>query len=381
MKHRTVIWLTLLLCTSAGSQAAPSAKAVEDAAWKSFQDLKQFTAHGGYLWWYSTDGQLRAGEGSDLVERSVIWVQPPGTPTVGLALLRLYDATHDPRYLTAAAEAGEALAWGQLATGGWTAYIDFENKYGRPLHYRRDFENGDKKPGKRFDASSFDDDITQAAVRLLLELDARLKGTRPAITHALQYALDHILAAQFKNGGWPQCFDLELDRDRPDLPLTCPNPWPRERPGGRSYWYDYTINDDAMVNTIDTLLLAHRLTGDEKYSSRRSAPATGCWPPGCRTRTRSGRSSTTRRCGRPGPASGNPPTATTLETVGILQRLETLWLLTGDEKYRAPLQPALDWFRKVRRPDGTWSRYYELFTNRPSFMVLTGKKGVRADVR
>jgi len=373
MLRRPIVWLTLLIANAVIS-AAPSAKEVEDAAWKSFQDLKQFTAQGGYLWWYSTDGKLRAGEGSDLVEKSVIWVQPPGTPTVGLALIRLYDATGDPRYLTAAAEAGEALAWGQLATGGWTAHIDFANQYGRPLHYRRDFEQGDKKPGKRFDASSLDDDITQSAVRFLLELNRRLKGTRPIVVHSLQVALETMLGAQFQNGGWPQCFDLDLDRDRPALALTCPNPWPRERPGGRPYWYDYTINDDAMVKTVDTLLLAHQVTGDAKYLA--AAARTGDWL-------------LAARLPEPHPVWAQqydpqmrpswarvwePPTATSLESIGVLERLETLWLVTGEAKYREPIVPALDWFDRVRRPDGTWSRYYELFTNRPIFMVNKGGK-------
>ncbi len=350
MTRRIILGLGLVLAAAPTLCAAPTAKQVEDAAWRAFQDLKSFTAQGGYLWWYSTDGTLRAGEGTDLVEPSVIWVQPPGTPTVGLALLRLYDATGEPRYLSAAAAAGEALAWGQLATGGWTAHIDFGGQYGRPLHYRRDFEQGDRKPGKRFDASSLDDDITQSSIRFLLELNHRLKGTRPAVSHALEVALESLLGAQFKNGGWPQCFDLELDRDRPAVPLTCPNPWPRERPGGRSYWYDYTINDDAMVKTIDTLLCAHRVLGEARYLT--AATRTGDWL-------------LAARLPEPHPVWAQQydpamrpswarvwemPAASSLETIGVLQRLETLWLLTAEERYRAPIAPALDWFRTVRRP-------------------------------
>ena len=49
----------------------------------------------------------------------MIWVQPPGTPAVGMAYLDAYDVSGDTLYLNGAIDAARALAWGQLGSGGW----------------------------------------------------------------------------------------------------------------------------------------------------------------------------------------------------------------------------------------------------------------------
>ena len=73
-------------------------------------------AQGGYLWRYKTDFSMREGEGT--ASPSTIWVQPPGTPAVGMAFLEAYKATGDTLFLNGAVEAARALVWGQLASGG-----------------------------------------------------------------------------------------------------------------------------------------------------------------------------------------------------------------------------------------------------------------------
>ncbi|HBL48011.1 MAG TPA: pectic acid lyase, partial [Planctomycetaceae bacterium] len=55
--------------------------------------------HGGYVYYYSLDLRERWGEGKAGPDQ--IWVQPPGTPTVGLAFLAAYKATGEPFYLEA----------------------------------------------------------------------------------------------------------------------------------------------------------------------------------------------------------------------------------------------------------------------------------------
>src|SRR5688572_13081389 len=75
----------------------------------AFQTL---AVNGGYVWRVSADGRQRFGEGRAAPDQ--IWVQPPGTPAVGLAFLRAYEATGEKRLLQAAREAGLALARGRL---------------------------------------------------------------------------------------------------------------------------------------------------------------------------------------------------------------------------------------------------------------------------
>ena len=45
--------------------------------------------HGGYVYRYSDDLAKREGEGK--VENEKVWVQPPGTPAVGMAYLEAYE--------------------------------------------------------------------------------------------------------------------------------------------------------------------------------------------------------------------------------------------------------------------------------------------------
>ena len=52
---------------------------------------EQVAVHGGYVYFYSLDLTQRWGEG--LATQHEVWVQPPGTPTVGMAYLAAFDAT------------------------------------------------------------------------------------------------------------------------------------------------------------------------------------------------------------------------------------------------------------------------------------------------
>ena len=52
---------------------------------------------GGYLYRYSEDLSKREGEGR--TNDRTVWVQPPGTPAVGLAYLRAWRSTGDSFYL------------------------------------------------------------------------------------------------------------------------------------------------------------------------------------------------------------------------------------------------------------------------------------------
>ena len=85
---------------------------------------QQVSIKGGYLWRYSHDLSLREGEGR--ASKTTAWVQPPGTPTVGQALLQVYQNTGDPYYLEVARETAMALVRCQLKSGGWDYRIEFD---------------------------------------------------------------------------------------------------------------------------------------------------------------------------------------------------------------------------------------------------------------
>ena len=78
---------------------------------------------GGYVWSYLPDFSRRFGEMEAFP--TMIWVQPPGTATMGHLFLDAYHATGDDYYYRAAERAAEALIWGQHPSGGWHYMIDF----------------------------------------------------------------------------------------------------------------------------------------------------------------------------------------------------------------------------------------------------------------
>src|ERR1700752_3128250 len=101
---------------------------------------KTIATEGGYLWRYSDDLSRREGEAKATATQ--VWVQPPGTPAVGLAYLAAHEATGDAYYLDAAAETARALVRGQLRSGGWDYRIEFDPKLRKESAYRVDGGTG-----------------------------------------------------------------------------------------------------------------------------------------------------------------------------------------------------------------------------------------------
>ena len=141
---------------------------------------------------YSLDFKRRCGESVlQKAKETEIWVQPPGTPSVGEVFLRAYGATGDKRYLDAARQVGRALAWGQRQQGGWDHRVDVS-------HLTPEATRPDRKRGR----STFDDKITQGAVVFLMHLDERLDAAW--LDESIELGLEFVLEAQFPNGAWPQ---------------------------------------------------------------------------------------------------------------------------------------------------------------------------------
>src|SRR5688500_12546700 len=82
------------------------------------------STEGGYLWRYSHD--LARREGENVVGATTVWIQPPGTPSVGEALLGAWRATGQRQYLNLARDAAVCLVRGQLQSGGWDYRIEFD---------------------------------------------------------------------------------------------------------------------------------------------------------------------------------------------------------------------------------------------------------------
>jgi PelA/Pel-15E family pectate lyase len=333
--------LVVLLLTAAAGQAADdltaNARATLEKAAGYF--TAKIACHGGYLWEYTPDLTQRWGEGKATAAQ--IWVQPPGTPSVGAALLRAYQATGDERYWKAARAAGEALIQGQLESGGWTYRIDFDPQQRKRFRYRKDGGEGEKA----WNITTFDDDNTQSALRFLMALDA--VKSDPALSEAVAYGLAGMLKAQYPKGGWPQGY-----------PTT---------PG--KYYSHYTFNDNTHADCVatlaqawkqykqDELLAAVKRAGDFIILVQNPPPQAG-W---AQQYDMDLKPAWARKF--------EPPSLTGNESAGIMRCLVEIYLLTGDEKYLKPVPPAIEWLKKSRLPDGQWARFYELGTNEPLYFT------------
>lgn len=324
----------------------------------------QVASHGGYVYHYSLDLQRRWGEGE--ATRDQIWVQPPGTPTVGLAYLEAYRATGDAFYLEAATRAAEAIVYGQLKSGGWTNAIDFDPKGKLTAEYR----NG-KGRGKNH--SSLDDGQTQSAIRLLVQVDESLQFKNQQIHQAARLALDALLAAQFPNGGFPQVWTQPV-KPQPVKKASFPDyDWQTE---GRikNYWDMYTLNDNVTGYVADTLIEAARVYEDPRYAA--SLRKLGDFlilaqmpdpQPGWAQQYNYEMQPIWARKFEPPGVSGD-------ETQEVIETLMKIASFTGDARYLEPIPKAASWLRESLLPDGQLARYYELNTNRPLYMSREGDR-------
>ncbi len=324
---------------------------------------KRVATHGGYVYHYSPDLSVRWGEG--LATTDQIWIQPPGTPTVGIAFLSAYSATGDTYYLDAAKDAAHAVAYGQLKSGGWQNCLDFNPRGARVNLYR----NG-KGGGKN--NSSFDDGQTQSALLFLIKADQALKFKDPTIHEAAITGLEAVLAAQFPNGAFPQVFTGPVRTQSSARPSYPDYDWRTE---GRikNYWDMYTLNDNVAGYIATTLIEAHTVYGEDKYLD--ALKKLGDFlilaqmpqpQPGWAQQYNYKMQPIWARKFEPPGVSGD-------ETQEALETLLDIVEYTGDAKYLKPIPSAVVWLKKSLLSNGELARYYELKTNRPLYMEREGK--------
>lgn len=316
-------------------------------------------SHGGYVYYYAPDFSWRLGEGKATPDQ--IFVQPPGTPAVGLAYLRAFEATGDRFYLDAAREAAEALVYGQLASGGWMQTIDFAPRGGRVGKYR----NG---KGGSWDASTFDDGISQGALRLLMHVDRALKFQHRAIHQCAESAREAVLEAQFSNGAIPQVWAGPVAAAQAKRASYPDYDWHTEN-RIKEYWNMPTLNDDialffadamqdgweiykderchtALVKLGDFLILAQMPEPQPGWAQQYDLQMRPIWA-----------------------RKFEPPALASRESMSAIEILQRVNKLTADKKYLEPIPRAFAWLKRSLLPDGRLSRYYELRTNKPLYVT------------
>jgi len=309
--------------------------------------------HGGYLWEYSGDLTLHEAEG--FVEDGRVWVQPPGTPTIGEAFLDAYEATSERLCLEAALDAARVLMQGQFHTGGWDYFVTTAP--------------GDKRPVR----TNLDDDTTQAATRFLMRLDQVLRFENQEVHNAARRALDSLLLMQYPNGGW-FVFIQRLQPYRPEeypvVKASYPASWPRSPKGyAERPRICYILNDNLVPNVIRTLLDAWEIYRDERA---------------LQAAKRGGDFLLLAQMPEPQPAwaqsydvkmqpvwgrAFEPPAIAGAESQTVLEALLMLYQRTGDRKYLEAVPRAVAYLRQSLLPDGNLARFYEFQSNRPLYFT------------
>lgn len=315
---------------------------------------------GGYVWSYLPDRSRRWGEIE--AEPGMIWIQPPGTATMGHLFLDAYHATGDDYYYRAAAQVADALIRGQHRSGGWSYFIDFNG----PAHTERWYATIGRNAWRMeefqhySDNATFDDAGTSEAMQFLLRiyLERRDERFRPA----LDKAIDFVLASQYPIGGWPQR-------------------WPHDD-RFPAYADDITFNDDVAAENIRFLLMVYRSLGETRVKdaivrgmnvflvTQQGQPQPG-WglqytldlqPAGARTY--------------------EPRALVTHTTAANVRQLMNFYRLTGDSKFLARIPEALDWLESLRLPPDPSRRgrdfptFVEIGTNRPLYVHRRGSNVV-----
>ncbi|WP_199192671.1 pectate lyase [Allosphingosinicella deserti] len=353
--------LALLATVSTVPAAAQTRPEIEKAMKRATTFMvEKASTNGGYVWSYLPDMSRRWGE----IEATpnMIWVQPPGTATMGHLFLDAYHATGDDYYYQAAEAVAGALIRGQHRSGGWHYFIDF----GGPAATRHWYETIGKNAWRMeefqhyADNSTFDDMGTSEAAQFLLRI--YLEKQDPKYRPALEKAVNFVLDSQYPAGGWPQRWPFD------------PN-----YPGYQSY---ITFNDEVAAENVKFLLMAYQHLGDTRVLdaitrgmnvyllTQQAAPQAG-WALQYTLDL------------KPAAARTYEPNALhTASTADNVEQLMNFYRMTGDGRFLARIPEALDWLDSVRLAEGQgqgsrrFPTFIEIGTNKPVYVHRRGSNVV-----
>ena len=355
---RLLALLALLLPAAAGAQSRAE---IERTMRRATEFMTEHVAvHGGYVWSYLPDMSRRWGEME--ARPSMIWVQPPGTATMGHLFLDAFHATGDPFYYRAAAAAADALIRGQHRSGGWNYLIDFAGPRDAQDWYATVGRNAWRLEEFQHytDNATFDDAGSSESMQLLLRM--YLERHEAKYRAPLERAIQFVLRSQYPIGAWPQRWPHD---DR----------WP-------AYGDYITFNDDVAAENIRFLLMVWSSLGDARVKD---------------AIIRAMNVFLVTQQGQPQPGWGlqytldlqpaearsyEPRALVTHTTAANIRQLMNFYRLTGDSKFLARIPEALDWLESVRLPPDParhgrdFPTFIEIGTGRPLYVHRRGSNVV-----
>jgi PelA/Pel-15E family pectate lyase len=315
---------------------------------------------GGYLWGYLPDMSRRWGEME--AKPTMIWLQPPGTASMGHLFLDAYHATNDEYYYKAAQQVGAAIMAGQQDNGGWNYVVDFAGEMSPRQWYDTIGRNGWRLEEFQhyYGNATFDDQVTTDAAKFLLRLYVEKHDAKYELP--VERASKFVLDSQYPNGAWPQRYPKRGEFHKKGLP---------------DYTSYYTFNDDVVAENISFLTFCYEALHDTRLIapirramdffllSQQPAPQAG-W------------SLQYSLDLKPSAArSYEPKSLATHTTATNVGHLIEFYRATGDPKYLARVPEALDWLDSVKlaRADArgrTHPTFIELGSNKPLYVHRRG---------
>ena len=317
--------------------------------------VEKVSTNGGYLWYYTPDLSRRWGEME--AYKTMIWLQNPGTTSVGHMLLDAYRATGDEYYYQAAAKAANAIVWGQSSEGGWNYVIDFAGDKSLKQWYNTIGKNGWRLEEFHhyYGNSTYDDNITSNAARFLLRM--YVIKMDPAYKPALDKAISFILKSQYPIGAWPQRYPLMYDFTKEGHP---------------DYTSYYTYNDDVIWQNIHFLIQCYLTLGEQRFLDpiKRamnfyliSQDGSGGWGQQMDMNLETA-----------GARTYEPKALLPRNTTAIVLQLLEFYQFTGDRKFLNPIPAAIHWLEQTVLPADktengryTHAKFLELGTNKPLY--------------
>lgn len=356
---------------AAPSQVRLSARPQSETALAAMKRATRFMTdtvayRGGYVWAYLPDFSRTWGEME--AKRTMLWVQPPGTATMGHAYLDAYHATGDEQFWQAAVATTRALITAQHPSGGWNYIFDFAGEASLKDWYATIGANGWRLEEFQhfYGNATFDDAGTSEASQLMLRM--HLEGKGGEFAAPLEKAIRFVLDSQYPVGGWPQRF-------------------PFAEAAGLHGMADYTrhitFNDDVAGENIKFLIMVAQTMGDKRVTDpiRRAMDSfrvtqqpkpQAAW--GLQHRVDDLKPAAAR--------SYEPLSFVTHTTANNIAQLMTFYELTGDRAFLERVGEALDWLDSVKLPAGvandrrTHPTFIEIGTNKPLYVHRRGSNVV-----
>ncbi len=358
---RNLILITLLFaCINTYAQKITSDQEVKETMLKATQFMvEEVSNNGGYVWNYLPDFSRQWGEME--AYKTMIWLQHPGTISMGHVFLDAYETTGDNYYYKAAEKAASAIIWGQSHEGGWNYVVDFAGDRSMKNWYNTIGKNGWRLEEFQhyYGNSTFDDDITSDASRFLLRI--YLEKFDPKFKPALDKAIDFILKSQYPLGGWPQRYPLRYDFNKQGHP---------------DYTSFYTFNDDVIWENVHFLIQCYLTLGEQRFLDpiKRgmefyifSQDACGAWAQQLNMDMQTAGARTYE------PAAFLP--STTCRNAFLLLQF---YQITGDRRFLVHVPKAIEWLEKTQLPknkregERTHPTYVEVGTNKPLYVHRKG---------